>query len=635
MTEEVAVEQEYKEGFSSVVVIAILYSALVMIPMVIFSTLYGVGGGIGGAIPYIMLIMITQMSTLLGRKPFTRQEIYTAYVATAVTSSYTGMGVYAIFNTYMRSAPGIKIAPYIPTWAAVPLSSDAYLSRTLLNLDWVPFILVNMGTTVFWYIANMTLGLLAAQQYLEIERLPFPFAKVGAEAVITLSERAPDRLKYFIFFFIPGAAFSTLIYALPIVSAAVTRRAPITIVPMFWVDISNLIDPALPGSAFGLATDPLAFAAGFIIPFDVAVSMFVGAIAVSTVGNSVLYRAGMLPRVYRMMSIPMNYTYSYLDFWASPIIGLMISVALMPLILHPRSLVDLFRSLSKLSRAGKAAGYIPLAPLLGLYVGSSLATVAITMYLCPGFMPYLPIALVMGVLWPFIFVMAQGRGVAVSGYELSIPFVWEGVLGTIPYNGVDVWFAPLYTSRQVGIGSPTAAWTGTVAVAKLTGTRLSSIYKAWFLALPITWAMTWIFTSAFWNLAPIPSTFYPYTAQTWPMSAAITDLFMSKTFTTALSPIWIGGAFAAGTAMYMVANLLHVPNFAIGFVLGASGYIPGPFATLIGAILHRYLISRVLGKTWDQYKATAVAGLTCGEGIVMGLAALLAVFFNSLIIIPY
>jgi hypothetical protein len=172
-------------------------------------------------------------------------------------------------------------------------------------------------------------------------------------------------------------------------------------------------------------------------------------------------------------------------------------------------------------------------------------------------------------------------------------------------------------------------------MAKLTGTKLTSIYKAWFLALPITWAMTWIFTSAFWNLAPIPSTFYPMTAQTWPMSAAITDLFMSKTFTTALNPLWVMGAFLVGAVAYVASSFLGASNFLMGIVLGASGYVSGPFPTLVGAILDRFLITKVLGKTWKEYKATAVAGLTCGEGIVLGLAALIAVLFNSLIIIPY
>jgi hypothetical protein len=630
MIEEI---MEFKEGFSSVVIIAILYSAFVMIPMVIFANLYGVG--MGGAIPYIMIILITQMSTLLGRKPFTKQEIFTAYIATAVTASYTGMGTYAIFNTYMRSAPGIRIASRIPTWAAIPLSSDAYIMRTLIHTDWIPFILVNMGTTVLWYIANMVLGLMAAQLYLEIEKLPFPFAKVGAEAVLTLSERSPERLKYFTLFFIPGAAFATVIYALPVVSAAITRRTGITLVPIPWADLSFLLDPILPGGAFGITTDPLAFAAGFIIPFDICVYMFIGAISVYTIGNSVLYKAGLLPRVYRMMSIPMNFTFSYLDFWASPIVGLTIAAALMPIIMHPQSLVGLFKSLGKLSKYGKEAGYIPLKLLLTLYIVSTMGTVAVTLYLCPGFLPYTHIAIIMGVLWPFIFVMAQARGIAVSGYALNIPFVWEGVLGAIPYSDVDIWFAPLYTSRMVGIGSPTGEWAGTVAMAKLTGTKLTSIYKAWFLALPITWAMTWIFTSAFWNLAPIPSTFYPMTAQTWPMSAAITDLFMSKTFTTALNPLWVMGAFLVGAVAYVASSFLGASNFLMGIVLGASGYVSGPFPTLVGAILDRFLITKVLGKTWKEYKATAVAGLTCGEGIVLGLAALIAVLFNSLIIIPY
>jgi len=632
--ERSSTEPEFKGGFSRITVITILYSALVLIPIVIFSSLYS-GASIAGAAPYIMIIIITQMSVLLGRKPFTRQEVLVAYVATSVSATYTGMGVYAIFNTYMRSAPGIKIAPYIPEWAAVQLTSPAYLQRTLLHPDWIPFIIVNMGTTVLWYIANMSLGLMAGQLYYDIEKLPFPMALVGVEGVITLSEREEKRIRYFTLFLIPGAILSALIYALPMVSAAITRRTGITLIPVPWSDLTIFIDAVLPGSVFGISTDPLAFAMGFVIPLEVCVAMLIGAISVSIAGNSILYGFGLLPRVYRGMSIAMNYTYAYLDFWASPMIGLAIAAALTPLLIHRDTLLGLLRSMKGLTASQKSMGYVSPLRLITLYVACSFGTVLVTLYLCPGFIPYAPIAIIMGVAWPFIFVIAQARGMAVSGVPLNIPYIWEGILGMIPYNGVDIWFAPLYTSRMVGIGSPTAEWAGTYVMAKLTQTKISDIIKAWFIALPITWTMVWMFTSAFWTLAPIPSMFYPFTAQTWPMNAAITDLYMSKTFTTALNPLLIGGAALIGVVMYIVSSLLKFPNFLMGFVLGASGYIPGSVSIFIGALLNRFLLKRFLGEEWNKYKAVAVAGLTCGEGIILGLSALFTVISNSLMTIPY
>lgn len=630
----VEAEQEFKGGFSRITIITILYSALVLIPIVIFSTLYS-GAGIAGAAPYIMIIIITQMSVLLGRKPFTRQEVLVAYVATSVSATYTGMGVYAIFNTYMRSAPGIKIASFIPEWAAVQLTSPAYPARTLLHPDWIPFIIVNMGTTVLWYVANMSLGLIAGQLYYDVEKLPFPMAVVGAEGVITLSEREEKRMKYFILFLIPGAVLSALIYALPMVSGAITRRTGITLIPVPWSDLTIFVDAVLPGSVFGISTDPLAFAMGFIIPWEICVAMLTGAVAVSMIGNFVLYGLGYLPRVYRGMSIAMNYTYAYLDFWASPIIGLAIAAALTPIALHRETLAGLLRSMRGLTASQRSMGYVSPLRLLILYIACSLGTVLVTLYLCPGFIPYAPITIIMGIIWPFIFVMAQARGMAVSGVPLNIPYIWEGILGMIPYNGVDIWFAPLYTSRIVGIGSPTAEWAGTYVIARLTQTKISDVIKAWFIALPITWAMVWLFTSAFWTLAPIPSMFYPFTAQTWPMNAAITDLYMSKTFTTALNPLLIGGTALIGVLAYIASGLLKFPNFIMGFVLGASGYIPGPVSIFIGALLNRFLLTRFLGEEWNKYKAAAVAGLTCGEGLIIGLSALFTVISNSLMTIPY
>ncbi|MEM2049967.1 MAG: OPT/YSL family transporter [Thermoproteota archaeon] len=627
-------DQEFKAGFSSITLITIFYGALVLVPIVIFSSLY-VGASIGGAAPYIMIIIITQMAVLLGRKPFTKQEVLVAYVATSVSATYTGMGIYAIFNTYMRSAPGIKIAKYIPEWAAVQLTSPAFIQRTLLHPDWIPFIMVDIISTILWQLANMSLGLLAGHLYHDVEKLTFPMAIVGSEAVITLSEREQKRIRYFTLFLIPGVALSILIYGLPMISGAITRRAGITLVPIPWVDLTRLADSALPGSAFGISTDPLVFAIGFIVPFNICFAMLVGAVTVSLIGNSVLYSAGLLPRVFRGMSITMNFTYSYLDFWASPMIGLTIAAALIPLLFHREALSGFLSSFKGLTASQRSMGYVSPIRLLVIYAACSFGTVLLTIYLCPDFMPYFIIATVMGVIWPFIFVMAQARGMAVSGISLNIPYVWEGILGVLPYDKVDIWFAPLYTSRTVGLGSPTAEWSGIYVMARRTQTKISSIIKAWFIAIPITRVMTWLFTSAFWTLAPIPSTFYPFTAQTWPMNASITDLYMSKTFTTALNTLWIVGGVLIGGLIYITTSFLKFPNFLMGFVLGASGYVPITISIFIGALFNRFLLSRFMREKWNEYKNVAVAGLTCGEGIVLGFSALFTVMVNSLISIPY
>ena len=626
---------KWKEGFTYRVVFAAIYAAIVLQPIILFSQLYS-GVALVGAATYLTLVLFDQIGRLSG-KPLSKQELFTLQIA-AETAAGDIIFLQLLWFAFLKTGSVSKafgIADKLPLWIAPPETSSVYLYRTILHSDWLMPIALLVLSYVFYKICNVSLGLIAAHLYVEVERLPFPLAQVSAEVIVTLAERESERVRVFSIATFIGAIYSLVLYGVPLLSEVFAGTA-IRILPFPWYDMNIFIETWLPGASFGVATDILVLGTGFVIPFSVAVAQFLGAFIVYFIGNHLLVVNNLFPHWLPGMNITLTWSNSILDFWASFIIGLGIAAGIAPFIKHPEYVISAIRSLAKLSKASKEAGYLSIKVLGTLFLFGSLSLVAIALLLVPSFMPYAWVLLLLSPVWAFISTLIAARSLGLTGYNLAIPYVRETALALTPYRGVDIWFAPIYTPSNIGFVWPTggSSWAATLKICWITETKLSSIYKAWILATACAWLAGLFYVDIFWRLAPVPSTFYPWTAVYWPVQAIYTGLWITKqifVFNPALLLIGLFGGLALSALEY-----LKIPFSLIGFAFGAASPIPTSVTVLIGALLGKYFFSRVFGKEWwKKYKTVIVAGFTFGEGIIVGVTILITLIAKSVWTMPY
>jgi hypothetical protein len=619
---------ELKEGFTRRSVLAILYGAIIMQPAVLFLQLYS-GVNIGGAAQYLMALLFTQLGSLLGWE-LTKQEVAVIFYSVGTAAGLTYF-TWPIYQAYLRTGPITKafgIADALPWFVAPPANSPAIILRNMLHPDWYPLIgTLGLGF-MLGLIADMALGLIAAQLFVETEELPFPISQVEAQTIISLTEKRAEDMRIFLYATIASMGYSLILYTIPLI----TGFAPI---PAPWFDLNYIMDSVgWSGGLLGVGTDPLYLVIGFIIPFRTVATAFVSSIIFYTVLGRFLYQMGIFKNYSPGMNLGMSLQFYILDFLASPLIGLSLALALAPVLFRPKIFLSAFKSLAKLSETARRAGYLPLSTLSAMYFVGSCGTIALTLALLPHLLPYAWVLFLLGPGWSFVAMLVTARVLGETGLLVAIPYVKEGVFVALPYSGYDIWFAPYYVTGYTFTLQP-ASWAGIIKAMKLTETKPSSFIKAYLYSTALAVVLSFVYASALWAMTEIPSTHFPYTAIYWPISAMYTCLWVTKRLTI-LNPTFIGAFFATGLALYAVSEIAHAPVSAPGFYLGAA--TPPPYAIMmfIGAIVGRFVFPRVLGsEKWQRSRAMIVGGILCGEAIAVALGALISLLMKSMWILPY
>ena len=628
-------EIEWREGFTHRVIFGAIYAALVLQPVILFSQLYS-GAALTGAAVYLTLVLFDQIGRMSG-KPLSMQELFTLQIA-AGTAASDIIYLQLLWMSYLRTGSisiSFGIADKIPTWIVPKANSMALIQRTLFHSDWMMPIAILIIAYVLYKMCNISLGLISAHLYVEVEKLPFPLAQVSAQVIVTLAEREAERFKYFIIAALIGAIYSFIVYCLPLLSG-VFLGATISIIPFPWIDMNRLIETWLPGASMGIATDIIVLGTGFVVPFTVAVSQFIGSFIIYFIGNNLLVNLGLFRRWTPGMNISMVWSNSILDFWASLIIGIGIAAGIAPFLKHPEYISSTIKTLSSLSKISKRTGYLSAKLLITLYLAGSLGLILLTITLVPGFLPYIWILLILSPIWAFLSTLISARSLGLTGYNLSIPYVRESLLALTPYSNVDIWFAPIYVPSSIGFVWPTggASWASTLKVCHITRTKLSSVYKAWILATILAWIMGLFYVDIFWKLAPIPSTFYPWTVITWPVNAIYTGLWITKQIFVLNSWLLIVGLI--GGIVLSLLEFLKIPFSLLGFAFGIATPIPTTLTVLAGAIIGRYFIPKIIGRDfWNKYKSVIVGGFAFGEGIIVGVGILIMLIVKSMWTMPY
>jgi hypothetical protein len=618
------------------VAFSIIYAALVFQPIIIFSSLYGgTFGGVGG-IPLaslITLLLFSEIGSLLGREPMSKEEILTAYIGIGTVTGFTGLFIYAIQLAYLRRSPEISISSQLPTWLVPSINSPGIVKRLLIYPDWVPFIVIHVFAFVLWYIANYSLGVLSGIYCTEIEKLPFPIQEVEASLISTLTTRESKKMRYFMLYWVLGLFYGLITFVWPIITFITTKSTGLSIVPIPWVDMDSTVNMFIKGAIFVVPTDLMALATGFVVDFKIVIIMFLGSCLIGLIGNPLAYKFGLLPNVFPGASFQVLWLRSYLDFWITPLIGLTIGIAVIPFITSYKDIFRLFDVMKALRKENLGRKLYSPWLLLALYFFSSLGTVILAVLLDPSFIQWTWVLLILCLIYPFIFVWISVRAMAATGFVLSIPYVFELTMIALPYSKPDMWFVPTYTPHTIFMGSPSPEWGRNVFLAKSLDVDLLDLTKAWFFALPVAWFFSLIYTQAFWSLAQIPSLFYPNTMISWPIWAEVTDAFVSKRIVSTVKVSYIALGLVVAIFVYFLELLTKIRGLSLAIVMGLSS--PGSLiTTFFGAMLGKYVMPKI-HKDWETYKTDVVAGLATGEGIMIGIAALLAVLTSSVLNLPY
>jgi hypothetical protein len=621
---------EFKSGITLRVIAALFFASAVLLPVSIYLSLVS-GASVVGAFSYITVILFLEVGSLMNVK-ITKQELFIMYIMIGVAAS-TPM-IDFIYRQYLVTSPvgwsfrdpftGKPVPEVVPTFY-VPYWKEVQFSRTLLSNIWIlPMVLSTTQFGILYLIAEMSLTIICAQLFLEAEKLPFPFADISAQMVNTLTDRPPDKMEVFIISTALGAFYSFFLYGIRTLSLGILNT-DIQIIPVPWVDLTTGIlgiEKLLPGAALGLATDPLAWVGGFLIPFSTVCYMLVGSILVWILGNNLALTAFSIyfPQWKAEWTFGMNLSLvwqrSLLRVWLVPQIGFSLAVALLAIVQNYKVLIRGLSSLWKLSTQARGAGYPSLKVLLVLYLGSTIASVFLFEYFVPDF-PVIP-ALIVSVVVPFLNAILGTRAVGETGYSVSIPYVWPATIMLSNYQKIDAWFF----SPIVG-GTAVPAWVQNIKVAYLTETKPIDFLIAFWIAFIFYTIFGVLYASVFWMIAPIPSTAYPNTLIAWPVQAIGQLMWATRqifSVNTVVFVFFFVLAIILGVVGSVVSKVTSIPFSLIGLLTGASSVPAFTIPLFLSGLFGKYIIPRILGKEWwEKYKTVVVAGIATGEGILVGV----------------
>ena len=666
----------------------ILYGAFVLMPANIYLMLVA-GQSLIGPISFIALILWVEAGKL-SRRPLTTAEAFIVYSVSAVAAGQMIFYAYAVYPAYFRvsdvanssvfsfidPATGVRrtFAEAAPSWWAPP--AEVVRQRTFWNAAWLVPIGVGMAAWVCHMLADLSMGVLGYHLFVRGEKLDFPFARPPAEACRALTAGTPEGKRVFTISGLVGTVWGMVVY-LP-----VTLGRQIANFPIPWADFNRGLHTTLKGASFGVATDILSFVGGFIVPFRVIVSMFVGAFAIQFVGNA--WAAGGLgawlgldPATHPLLCgiahpelvpaagpIPQDAYYfqrfvpgmgireilpNQIFVWMPVVIGATVCAGLLPVLAAPRQLWRTVTSLGHSSRGAVAYRTLPVRALLVTFLASVLGATALftvlVRWVSGHSFPWWYVA-PFAMLWSLVFSLIDIRAMGTTGFRIDPPYVREGLIIATKPKAIDIWFAPW----PIALGS--AGWVQDFRTADLTGCTPRSLIIAKLIACPVGMLASLLFMSIFWSIAPIPSAQYPYTTAVLPawvnqfciwISASLSFSGAAKLSPAADAAIrqifnfhWMLATAAIFAALYAASRIWKRFGLStIGLAVGMVMPIPFAVSPLIGGLIARWLRRRA-GETWfDANRNVLVAGLAVGEGVVVGLVAAIAALRSSLIALPY
>jgi len=616
---------EYKRGFTWRSAIIIFVSSLIWMPVALYIQL--VSGIVSIAtVSIVMAFIAIEITRLLGN-PLSRQELLVVYLMSSLAASATGY-IWQVWKGYFITSPltwafkidGVPVPELYPPWFAPPYDSPVYVLRTFFHVDWlVPLLVTNIQSGFFFYFTELSLTMILSYIFIEVEKLPFPFATIDSSIVTTLSERRPERIRLFTLALYPGLAWGAILYIFPIVTGYM-------MIPLPWYDLTPFTSQYMPGALFGVMTDLITYVAGLFIGLTVAVYMLISSVSIWVVGNYLTLTVfrDLFPEWVNEYFVGMSFggvlSRSFLRVWIAPQTASAFALMVIALIFFAKPVAKGLVSLTKASLV-KAGGYPSLKWLISFYVLGTVGSVLLFHLLVPEFPIW--IALLLSVGASFLNGIISVVSIGVTGVSGIAPAEWNLAAYLSGYRGVAAWvFTPIVGGLPSAEGG-SPGWTYMLKVGSLTETRPIDVLKALIFTIIIFNALSFIWMEFFWRIAPIPSAAYPYALATWPSQIISGAVWM--TGQVGIKP-WLLyysflGVLAICLAGEAASRFLGLPFSSIGLITGMGVLPPSSIALFIGSALNRFAFPRFFGdRIWAENKSAMAAGLVSGEGLAAAIA---------------
>jgi hypothetical protein len=634
----------FEEGFDWKTIVGAIFIGFLMMPGSMYLQLV-IGTGIGPAARWVTIILFAELAKR-SYSDLKQQEIFLLYymAGAALHTPFQGL----LWNQYLVQSDAARmlgVAEFIPTWVAPPLESSALVERTLFHRDWLIPILLLIGTQIITRVDQFGLGYALYRITSDVEKLPFPMAPVAALGTMALAESTEEREKswkwrVFSIGGVIGLVFGAVYVLLPALSGLVLMES-IRLIPIPWIDLTVHTEDWLPAVATGIQLDLGLVFIGMVLPFW-AVMGGLGGLVITIIANPILYRHGILHRWHPGMRTVETVFANNFDFYLSFGIGLGLAIGLVGLWHVARSFAGGRAGergrLRDLFRPPPGRGDINFWLSIGIYVFSTVSYVLLCVWLVPNF----PVVffLLYGFLYTPVISYITARMEGIAGQFVSLPLVREAsfIAGAkyFGYQGIEIWYAPIPIHNY---GSATVSF----REIELTGTSIRGIIKSEIVVFPVVMIASLLFSQFIWQLAPIPSSAYPFAQELWHLQALNTLLMQTSTlegnslFFQALNWMYVGAGTLLGVITYLLLTLFGLPVMLVyGLVRGLGQSTPhGLLLEVIGALLGRYFFRRRYGAMWGQYSPVLLAGFSCGMGLTGMFAMGLTLILKSLARLPY
>ena len=626
----------FEEGFNWKTIVGAIFIGFLMMPGSMYLQLV-IGTGIGPAARWVTIILFAEIA----KRSYTelkQQEIFLLYymAGAALSSPFQGF----LWNQYLVQSDAARmlgVAEFIPTWIAPAQESGSLIARTFFHRDWLIPILFLVGSQIIQRVDQFGLGYALYRITSDVEKLPFPMAPVAALGTMALAESTEDKQKswkwrVFSIGAMIGLAFGAIYVLLPTVSGLIFTQ-PIRLIPIPWVDLTRHTEGVLPAVATGIQLDLGLLFVGMVLPFWAVIGGVAG-LLITVVANPILYHQGILNRWHQGMGTVDTVFANNFDFYLSFGIGLGLAIAFVGIWHVMRSFGNNKSgqrgSFKDLFRPPPGRGDFNFWISIGIYVSSTLAYVALCVWLVPNF-PWI-FFLAYGFIYTPVISYITARMEGIAGQFVSLPLVREAsfIAGAkfFGYQGIEIWYAPIPIHNY---GEATVSF----RQIELTGTSIRGIIKAEIVVFPVVMVASLLFSQFIWRLAPIPSSSYPYAQELWHLQALNMLLMQTSTlegnslFFQALKGSYVLSGLGFAIVMYALLTLLGLPVLLIyGVVRGLGQTTPhGLILEVIGALLGRFFFLKRYGTMWRQYAPVLLAGFSCG----MGLTGMFAMGFTLIL----
>jgi hypothetical protein len=636
--------QEFEDGFNWKAVAGAMFLGFIVNPATDYLSLV-VGGdaSIGKAMKWVLIILFSEIAKRSFSKLKT-QELYVLHymVGAAMADPFSGY-LFKQFVVQSEYVQGLGLD--LPHWAFPSAESIQEAGRTLFSMAWLPIIAITIFSVIVSRIDNYGLGYVLYRLASDVEKLPFPFAPMNAAGIVALSEGNDDKEKWrqrcFAIGGMLGAVWGIVYICVPVITQAILPKR-IELIPLIFIDFTPQVSSILPAVPFNLVLNFGAFLTGMIVPWWGVVGSFVG-LLITWIANPLLQKNGVLSTWEPEMSFIDTTFVNNTDFYLSFGIGLTLAVTFSKLILSGSlTLKNLFikpKDADKVQQVGwldsikdgwrilitnnKARGDFSIFGALGIYLGSTFSWIFLGTFLITGY-PW-EILTFYAIVYTPIISYATAKLEGVCGQAVNIPYLKEMTILFTGHKGADIWFAPMPIQN---LGDETVGF----RVLELTGTKIISQVKTLLLTVPIVIIASFLTSEILWNMAPIPSSAYPYTEMMWELNLRNYCLILTSTleggsqFLEAIHPKYTLWGLIAGGVTFATLNIMNLPIMLVfGAVWGLGQSNPGAlFCTMAGACVSKFYFKRKYKDMWLKYMMVVMAGFGCG----LGVTSMISMSFN-------